>query len=188
MAPPSVTKRTMVSPLNAKWLFIALAILIVLLSCAFVILTYVTSLKHPHLSIGPVLAVMIGGLIVSIILAFLFPNVKGSQANVIKEMSIPWHLILPYSSMLVIAVWSFTMYGKYGKEMDEDSKSDKGGAAQRVLAWCMMFASIIAFLGTLSIGPDITKGIAWLILPFIAGAFVSIGTIWVQVRYLTTDG
>jgi hypothetical protein len=185
MAPPSAAKRTIVSPFNAQWLFVALAILVLLCSVAFVVLTYV---KNASTSIATTLVVMIAGLLASIILGFLFPTVKGSRATGDIKMSIPWQLILPYSSLLVIAVWSFTVYGKYGKETDEDRQTDKGGAAQHVLAWCMMLAAGISVLNTLSIGPNATKGIAWLMPPFIAGAFVSLGAIWVQVRYLTTDG
>ena len=145
-------------------------------------------MKSASTSIATTLVVMISGLLASIILGFLFPTMKGSQTAGNIKMSIPWQLILPYSSLLVIAVWSFTVYGKYGKEIDEDRKTDKGGAAQHVLAWCMMFAAGIAVLNALSIGPNVMKGIAWLMPPFIAGAFVSLGAIWVQVRYLTTDG
>ena len=184
----TAVKKTIVSAFNAQWLFVALALLVLVCSIAFVILTYVTSQGGASASIAKLLVVMIGGLLASIVLGFLFPTVKGSAAGDAEIESIPWQLIVPYSALLTIAVWSFTVYGKYGKETDEDRQTNKGGAAQHVLAWCMMFAAGISVLNTLSVGPKAAKGIAWLMPPFIAGAFVSLGAIWVQVRYLTTDG
>ena len=164
----------------------ALTLLVFLCSVAFVILTYVTSLKSASISIATTLVVMITGLLASIVLGFLFPTMRGSQVAGRVDMSIPWRLILPHSALLVIAVWSFTVYGKYSREIDEDRKTNKGNAAQHVLAWCMMLASGVLVLNALSIGSAFE--IAWLMPPFIAGAFVSLGSMWVQVRYLTTDG
>ena len=141
-----------------------------------------------------------GGNIVAATLAIFFTLISGAVSRTTKGATIfqvaPWRWWVPIVSVLIVSSWAFALYASYGSKVEKLEDTVEGHDAEASLAWGLLGISIVGALNSMSIrteartgqGSQVSKGLAYLALPCISIALVSLGLMTAEVRYLITDG
>ena len=141
-----------------------------------------------------------GGNIVAATLAVFFTLISGSTSRTIGGATIfrsaSWRWWVPIVSVLAVSSWAFVLYASYGDKMERLENTVEGHDAEASVAWGLLGISVVGALNAMSIkseaqsgdGNEVSKGLAYLALPCVSLALVSLGLMTAEVRYLTTDG
>ena len=141
-----------------------------------------------------------GGNIVAATLAVFFTLISGATSRTTSGTTIfksaPWRWWVPLVSLLAVSSWAFVLYSSYGDKVERLGNTVEGHDAEASLAWGLFGISIVGALNAMSIkseaqtgrGSQVSKGLAYLALPCVSLALVSLGLMTAEVRYLITDG
>lgn len=182
---PDPGRVTLFSRLDTQPFTLFTSIVCLACSIAFLIVVYVRS---PGLATyaKTILIVMLASMLLNVPFSWLGSTETGGIGQKTKT-NFAFKGVLSSVLYLALVSGAYVIYYRYSDKIYGDAQTSTGISAQSGFAWCLLTLATILVIRS-SARSNEAQNVVYLMAPFLSIATVCLGLIFIQVKYLTTDG